>query len=293
MISIHWARTLLVGIILAGCFAASYGSLLSLNTHTGGKGSQTEGIWNLPPILLSVLAGEFKGLLADYCVLEAGARMGEQIQRTNEGKYKIVNKTIDWNTIVKLFSTSQYLDPSFQQTYIMAQGWLPWEAGMVAEAQQILNTAALHRPWDWQPKQLIGFNTYYFLNDPGTAGKILLEAARHPNAPSYLAILGARLAQKGGITTAAIALIKAMLENKSVNDPDFDDLSDRLKALEGVAIIESALQSYRSNHGILPQSLDDLVNSGILTSLPLNPYNVPYCMNREGSIFFDNPACNK
>jgi hypothetical protein len=241
---------------------------------------------------LLAVAGEFKGLVADYLTMEAGAQLGTHLIRKPGGGFQVVKKQYDWPSIHRLFLASQTLDPSFAQTYIVMQGTLPWEpANMVAETQDFLKTTVQNRPWDWQPLRTMGFNAYYFLNQPGEAGKIFLEAAKTPNAPSFLSILGARLAQKGGETETAIVIMKSMLVDKDSEDPGYSDMADRLHALEGVLVIEQAVKKYEMSHGRKPMSLQELTDSKILQNLPPNPYNLDYCMDSAGIIYFDKPDC--
>ncbi len=282
---------LLTGLALICCYAASYHALLQQRSNTKQTVQSNSGIWNLPPIALLALAGEFKGLMADYLTMEAGAQLGTQVIRKPEGGFQVVKKQYDWPNIHQLFVASQTLDPSFAQTYIVAQGWLPWDAHMVTETQKILQVAAKNRPWDWQPTHVRGFNTYYFLKQPGEAGKIFLEAAKTPNAPLFLTILGARLAQKGGETETAIVIMKSMLANKDPEEPGYTDMVDRLHALEGVLVIEQAIHKYKQTMGRKPSTLTELTGSSILPTLPPNPYNLDYCMDSAGIIYFDKPDC--
>jgi len=284
----------LVGVVLLCCYAASYNALLQQRSQTSQTAHSRSGIWNLPPAALLALAGEFKGLMADYLTLEVGAQMGTQLARKPDGSFQVVKKEYDWPSIHRIFVASQTLDPSFAQTFIVAQGWLPWEpVNMVAETQEILKTAARHRPWDWQPTHFMGFNTYYFLQQQGEAGKLFLEAAQRPNAPDFLPILGARLAQKGGETATAIVIMKSMLADKDSEEPGYADMLDRLHALEGVLVIEEAIKQYEQVVGNKPATLAELIRPDILPALPPNPYNLDYCMDAEGVIYFDKPDCRK
>ena len=283
---------LLTGLILVCFYAASYNALLQQRNNAGQATRSSSGIWNLPPMALLAVAGEFKGLVADYLTMEAGAQLGTELVRKPEGGFRVVKKQYDWPGIHRLFVASQTLDPSFAQTYIVAQGWLPWEpANMVMETQEIVKIAAKNRPWDWQPYHSMGFNAYYFQNRPGEAGKLFLEAAKTPNAPSFLPILGARLAQKGGETETAIVIMKSMLADKNPEEPGYTDMVDRLHALEGVLVIERAANSYEKARGRKASSLAELTASGILAALPPNPYNLAYCMDTAGGIYFDKPDC--
>lgn len=283
---------LLIGLILVCFYAASYNALLQQRSNAGPTEQRSSGIWNLPPMALLALAGEFKGLMADYLTMEAGAQLGAEMVRNPAGDLRVVKKQYDWPSIHQLFIASQTLDPSFAQTYMLAQGWLPWTPpGMVAETQKILKIAAKNRSWDWRPVHSQGFNSYYFLNTPGEAGNRFLEAAKKPNSPPFLAILGARLAQKGGETEAAIVLMKSMLADKNPDEPGYPDIVDRLHALEGVLVIEQASVRYEKTVGRKPSSLAELTASGMLAALPPNPYNLDYCMDTAGIIYFDKPDC--
>lgn len=282
----------LITLSLITFYAASYNALLQHRASSQhAPRHQTSVFCSLPPVALLAVAGEFKGLMSDYLTLEAGAQLGAEVIRTPAGGYKIVKKQYDWSAIHQLFVASQVLDPSFAQTYMLAQGWLPWDANMLPETQKILRIAANNRPWDWQPLHSMGFNAYYFLNQPGTAGKLFLEAAKTPNAPPFLPILGARLAQKGGETETAIIIMKSMLAGKNPEEPGYTDMVDRLRALEGVRVIERAANSYEKAQGRKPSSLAELTASGLLAALPPNPYNIDYCMDTAGVIYFDRPNC--
>ena len=286
-------RNSIVFLLLLFFYATSYTALLNHRATSVLITQQRIATgWTLPPVVLKALAGEFKGLVADLIVLDVGARLGTELVRDPKGGYRTIKKQYDWDAITRSFFTSQALDPSFQQTYMLAEGWLPWKPpGMLTETQELLKTAARNRPWDWQAIHFVGFNTYYFLNKPGEAGKIFLEAAKTPYAPPFLAILGARLAHEGGEVEAAITLMKSMLANKSTGEQGYADMSDRLHALEGVLVLERASKQYEKKFGKKSASLEELTTAGILGVLPKNPYNMPYCIDTSGVIYFDKPNC--
>ena len=285
--------TPILSILTLICFyAASYNSLLLHQKQTNRTRQISSGVWSLPPLALLAVAGEFKGLTADYLTMEIGAQLGTELVRTPEGGFRTVKKQRDWPAIHRLFEASQTLDPSFAQTFNIAQGWLPFApANMIAETQEILKIASQNRPWDWHPAHFRGFNTYFFFNDLGEAGKIYLEAAKTPNAPPFLSIIGARLAQQGEQTEAAIAMMQSMLIDKTPDDPDYADIFDRFNALKGVLVIKQAVNRYKKDIGQKPISLKELTTTGILASLPPNPYGLKYCMDADNIIYFDKPDC--
>ena len=85
--------------------------------------------------------------------------------------------------------------------------------------------------------------------------------------------------------------MKSMLADKKPEEPGYADMVDRLHALEGVLMIEQAASRYEKTVGRKPSSLAELAASGLLAALPPNPYNLDYCMDKAGVIYFDKPDC--
>lgn len=286
--------------ILTGCISlillAMYITSLTLiesNRQNFSKTKNNVGVWNLPPIALSALSCEFKGIMADLLILEASARVGTKVERNADGEPITVTSDYSNQTIYEILSASQSLDPTFQQTFMLAQGWLPWNDGMVSKTIKLLEISQENRPWDFFPTQFMAFNTYYFLDNYVLAGKILLKAAGKENAPAYFGILGSRLSHKGGNTEAAISLLETVMVEKKPEDPGYKDLQVRLKALEGTLIIEQAVSRYRHLFLKLPEEPNQLVSSGTIQQLPANPYNLQYCIDMHGKVYFDRPYCRE
>jgi len=250
------------------------------------------GVWSLPPVVLEIMSGEFRGIIADLLVIEAGARVGSMVERTKDGGNIVVPRNYNCKTIHNILSVSQFLEPSFQQTFILAQGCLAWNCGMVPQANAILQKAQKNRRWDAMPTQLLAFNTYFFLHDNAKAGEILLEASAEIDDPPYFfAILGARLAKKGGETETAIQLLSNVLSSKKSDAPGYTDIVERVMALKAVLSLEYAVKLYEIKFGILPESVVQLQNAGVIQVLPKNPYKLRFCINQKGAVFFDRPNC--
>ena len=270
-------------IILPICFLLSVSSYIASNLAIR-EGRKDLGahyslhIKLLSPEVITVFAGEFKGLIADHLLLEIGSFIG-------------TNKKISrdqWGKVCLGFEQAQKLDPYSQQTYLLAQGFLPWDAKRYDTAVKILDVSRKHRPWDWRPGYYMGFDYYYFLNDYAKASEAFLEAAKIKNAPLLLAVLGGRLALKGKRVEAAVLMLKTMLNDPALNEENKEEILDRVKALEGVLLIEKAIKQYRRHYDSYPSSLKALINKGLLTKIPKNPYSNRYYYNREsGGVSFD------
>jgi hypothetical protein len=228
----------------------------------------------VPITVLKIIAGEFKGMLADYMLLEIAAFIDAGDERSDE----------DWKRISFHFSQCMALDPYFEQTYRTVQAFLPWR-GKADEANALLETAWQHRPWDWNLPFFIGFNYFNFQKDYTRAAEYIIEASKIEGAPPVLATLGARMAQKSGQTLAALAFLKTMEHN-----PDYDQgakqlIALRIRVIEGALHLEKAIEVYRQRYGHDIQTLQDLVTSGILTSLPKNPEQGDYTYS-DGKVRF-------
>ena len=213
----------------------------------------------VPNSMLKIIAGEFKGLAADFLVLEIGAFIDAGSDKSDA----------DWERIAFHLSQAMALDPYFAQTYRMIQAFLPWK-GKVKEANALLEVARQHLTWDWYPGFYIGFNYFNELKDYLNASAYITAASKIEGAPPVLATLGARLTQKSGQTVTAIGFLKTMLRN-----PDYDDnakklIEARIEVLEGVLVLERAIEAYERKFGRPIDVLEDLVTSGILIKLPVH-----------------------
>ncbi|MBT8341018.1 MAG: hypothetical protein HKP58_17840 [Desulfatitalea sp.] len=222
----------------------------------------------LPDIVVEILAGEFKGLVADYLLLDAAAFIGSsQSLETSSDE--------DWNAVARLLEQSSRLDPCFRNTYILTQGALPWRAHKYHETIKILARSKQHLSWDWIPGFFIGFDSYFFLKDNLTASQELMEASKIEGAPFTLATLASRLASQAGRTRAAIEFLSAVYENTEDQDAK-NVIQVRIQALQGVQALQIAVGTFQIQFGRKPDTLDELVEKGVLPHLPVNPYNKPY-----------------
>jgi len=271
----------IIMLILPLCFLAFFYAVSSLAVKESRKElgvNYSLSISPLPAELVKIFAGEFKGLAADYLLLEIGSFIGSN--------QKISSK--DWRKIALAFEQALQLDPYFMQTYIYVQGNLPWGANMPKEAIKLLDISGKHRTWDWRPGHYMGFDYYYFLNDYSMASERLLEAARIEGAPVLLALLGGRFALKSKRTEAAIVLLQSMLEDPELDEETEREIMQRLAALRGVLLLQDAIKNYKSAYNAYPPSLEALIEQGIIFKLPQNPYADTYLYNPDdGQVFFD------
>lgn len=268
-------------------------SQLEKKRQTDLHGQASSTMANLPPFALKAVSGEFKGIVANMLLLQAGARIGTKVEKDGKGGY-VKTEGYNCDEIYKLLKSSQTLDPRFRQTFIYANAILPWECDLVDESVDMLWLAKEHLPEDWMPVSLLSFSYYYFLNDYVRAGEILLNAAEEmKNPPEYMAILGARLIKKGGQTQSGIILLKSVLTTMEPDEPGYQDIQDRLSALQATLILEKAVAAYKQQFAKFPENAEQLLEKGVLSTLPDNPYELEFCIDQEGRVFFDRPDCRE
>jgi tetratricopeptide (TPR) repeat protein len=232
----------------------------------------------LPSPAVQALSMEFKGVIADYLFLKTMTFLGEKIGKRQDPS------EADWDLINQLLERITDLDSLFWDPYLFAETMLAWQAGMPEKANRLLLKASKYRNTDYRPLYFIGFNYFYFLQDPGRAAKYLRSAARLPNAPYYLKGLAARISLYGDQTDMAIAFLEDIL--KDTFDPSVRlYLEKRLVTLKIICFLEEKVKEYKSVYKTLPGSLQDLVKTGIISSIPDDPYGGRFVLLKNGKVY--------
>lgn len=244
----------------------------------------------MPPALARLTAGEFKGLMADFMTIEAASAIGSYLMQPGVRMKDLPPQA--WDIIYEILETSQMLDPYFSDNYRLVQPFFAWEAQRPQQAIDFLKKGLKARDWDWEIPFFIGFNYFYFLDDKVAASLYLKEAYSRPGGDGSinLATLSAKLLQQAGKTEVGIVYLEGLLkkENSELQRRSFDM---RLWALKGTLIVEKAVAAYNQRFGVLPESIDILVETGVLLNIPENPYKLPYCIDQNGGVYFDKPDC--
>jgi len=248
-------------ILFVSCFIASNLAVKESRKNLGVRYSFQ--INPLSPEVITLFAGEFKGLMADYLLLEIGSFIGSNRKISQD----------QWGKICLGFRQAQRLDPYFQQTYLLVQGVLAWCAKKPDTTVKILDVSRKHRPWDWRPGYYMGFDYYYFLNDYEKASEIFLETAKIKNAPLLIALLGSRFAVKSKRTEMSLQILNYMLKEPELQNTYKKELKDRIIALKGVLLLEKAISNYKKKNNAYPSSLEVLIEQKYIRKLPVNPYN--------------------
>ncbi len=232
----------------------------------------------LPAEFSSIVSLDFKGLIADFQLLQAIFFIGEKIDK--EERISIS----DWRCFKRIIKTVNELDPYFFDPYYLGASMLVWGPGMYEDAIELLEHARKYRSWDRRIPFQEGFIYFYFLKNYAKGSELFSLAARFPDAPAYYATLAARLAYYAGDHESSILLLKNMLSetgNKEIRKMYIK----RLTALEGAIVLERAVADFKEKNGKLPQNLEELLASGLIDNVPIDPYGGKYLLTEGGRIF--------
>lgn len=265
-------------------FVTSNNRLLHARRNLGAE--YRLNIQNIPEKIIPIMAGEFRGLFSDFILLQVASFCGSN---RNGKEYSDFEK----EKIYLGFKQVMALDPYFEQSYLLAQSELSWVCRRPERGNHILNIANQKRFWDFRPAYYKGFNYYYFMNDFHNAAIAFSESSQKEKAPLLVTLLASRFSARSGQTEAALQLMQQMLQSPDMEEKHKKELQDRISALNGILLIEQAIEAYTKLFGESPQNLNMLLEKKIINKLPENPYGKPYEYDKKnGRIIFDHAEKN-
>lgn len=259
-------------------FLVAYTSLLPAfeGSRKAIKVEEVKGL-TLPPAIVKLLSLEFRNIAADFLFIRVSQFYGGRIETVSSATKE------DWQWLYRNIDLVTELDPYFQDPYYLGNAFLSWDAGMIKEANSLLQKATKSRYWDWNFPFYLGFNNFYFLGDNKTGAEYLRIASQRPGAWDFLATLAARLYYMEGKTATARAFMEKMWENE--NDPKRKEFYlTRLDVLNKIFFLEKAVDVYESRIGIPPGDLKTLVKIKLIKTIPRDPYGGSFYIDRDGSI---------
>ena len=216
---------------------------------------------------LKIAALGYQHVVADLLWIQVIQAMGER-QVTEEAGH--------W--IYRALDIITTMDPKFVRVYEVGGIALTTLVVHIDESNRILEKGIQHNPDVWTLPFLLGFNYYFELHDDAKAADYLAKASRLPGAPEYLASFATRLYVSAREPQVAIDFLAQMYEQTS--DENIKRiLEQRLKEVvveRDLQLLERAISRYRERYTRAPERLEDLVTSGLLRSLPREPFGGRY-----------------
>lgn len=200
---------------------------------------------------------------------------------TDENSKK-VSTEVDVEGMSRMLQGAVELDPYNMDAYYFSQAFLVWDAKQIEVANDMLDHGMKYRTWDWYLPFFAGFNNAYFLKDFDKAAAYYKRAADLTGDRMFVGLAG-RYMQQAGKTALAIVYLKGMLATAH-DELTKKTFATRLKAFEEVQKIEEARDQFLAVMGRLPKDIDELLQAGILTHRPYDPYGGTFYLQPDGKV---------
>lgn len=196
--------------------------------------------------------------------------------------------------LAKVQEDVSWLNPSHEDNYYIAAAILPWQ-GEVDPAQRILARATKARRYDYQPAFFYAFNLLHFNGDAAGASAWMREAAEflpEGNNRLHMQNLAAIWLDRVQDVDVAIGVVEAMA--KEAKRRDFQNyLEKRATRLRTLKALRSAQAGYQQRFNRPLVAVQDLVNAGIITELPQDPFGFGFEIDRNGRVALRNSPLQK
>ena len=187
-----------------------------------------------------------------------------------------------WDKLLPLLEVVTDLDPRHGYAY-QTGGIVLSAAGRFDESNALLEKGLEKGPPWWTFPYYLAFNHWFYLGDYATGARYAEIAARKPGASANISQLAVSLASKSGTPEQAIALIEEL--RRTVKD---DSTAARLDEQLKLAVLERDAQrleraaaDYAARTGLPLTDLRMLVVSGLLPSIPPDPFGGEYVWNLQ------------
>ncbi len=225
----------------------------------------------LPRFVQVIMASGDRFLAANFAGFRTLFAATENMGPENFRIQALVQKDIAW------------LNPAHEDNYYIAAAFLPWNNQLEA-AQEILSAATQARPFDWQPPFYYAFNLWYFLKRPADGAAWLRTAADHAADEMQtlqLQQLAANWLAKDEDLGLAVRIHRAMAK-ETKNKAFAVYLEKRAIRLENLISLEEALKRYTKRLNVVPERIEQLIESGDMTLLPVDPFGAAYTVDKNG-----------
>jgi hypothetical protein len=266
---------------VACCALLVYLCILGPFTKAATQKTYVEKLGLIPhPKLLQTFCFDFQEFLGASIVGKVVLYYGSMIDSLGHpGK---VLHVADYPAMSRTIHAALKLDPYNMDGYYFGQSILTWDVGQYRLASELLEYGMQYRTWDWQLPFFAGFNYAYFLKDKNKAAEMYMRAGEISGAPLFRSLAG-RYLQEAGQTRMAIDYLQTLL-TKAKNDAVKSSLQIRIEAFSQVLKIENARDSFLLENKELPNNVAELINSGYLVGVPVDPYGGRFFFDSNGQV---------
>ena len=223
-------------------------------------------------------AYDFRFLLSEMNVIKVLFYFGTLADQQAEDVYG----TPEYGSMYSQLVQAAKLDPYNQDIYYFSQAIFTWDLGRVLEVNKLLEYGMRYKKNDWRLPYYAGFNSAYFLSDFDSAARYFQKAAEISGNELFTK-LAARYFHAAGKGDLGILFLDAMI--KSAKNPSVKETYVlRKNALIAALTLQKAADAFRERYDRIPETVDQLVNVGLVDSIPDDPYGGTFFITDEGKI---------
>jgi hypothetical protein len=278
------SRTLWLAFVVTPVLFVAIGFLQThIEAETSTLGQQKEELLLRSGPTLKRLSLGYDSLLGDIYWTRAVQYYGSRVGNHGE-KFELLWPLLDITTT---------LDPNLIVAYRFGAIFLseppPTGADRSDFAVELVKKGVAANPNSWELASDLGFLYYWHLRDYEKASAAYLQGSKVPNAPSWMKMMAAQVAEKGNAFSNSLAIWSELYEttqNEKVKKNAFQHLQS-LHALQDTFELDKLAEQYRKQYGTYPSSTKELYERGLLQGVPLDPAGFPYNFGPDGKAQLD------
>jgi hypothetical protein len=259
-------------------FAAIAGLQTRIDPEMDSLGRQKDDLLLRSPAAIKKMSLGYDSLLADIYWTRAVQYYGA----------RFATKGATFPLLWPLLDIATTLDPQMIIAYRFGAIFLSESGaggpGRPDLAVELVQRGIASNPDDWHLNVDLGFLYYWRLRDYRSSASAFLDGSDKPSAPSWMKVMAARVAQKGGsLETSRMIWSEIYESNKDPKVRERALLTLRgLKAAEDEMQLNQLADQFQKRLGRYPASLDELRAAGLLTGTPVDPDGYPYVFGPDG-----------
>jgi tetratricopeptide (TPR) repeat protein len=160
----------------------------------------------------------------------------------------------------------------------------PRGAGRPDQAVALLQRGIQKNPDYWRFYQDLGFVYYMDAKDYAKAAQAFEEGSRKPGAKIWMRVMAAKVAAEGESFETSMFLWRDVYQNAIDPDTKKGALTHLqiLRAQEDCKQLDALLEEYEKRFGHPPSNINQLVQSGVLDKMPVDPLGIAYVLDAHG-----------
>jgi hypothetical protein len=196
------------------------------------------------------------------------------------GQHFRSDRTYPW--LAQMCDLVTDLDPRAEHVYRFAGFVLPWEANQADAGIRLLEKGARQFPDSWVLQYFTGFHYYFFKNHYPQALEHLRRAAQLPGVhPSVTALIAVLATEHYGpeTTIAFLSELERDVDSQDLRDVVRENLQEA-RVADDLQRLNAAVDTYRTDTGRTPLTVEALVDAGLLSAVPADPFGGAYVIDQ-------------